>query len=128
MICPPVRYSYNTVNLDRLAPSSTSAENFLGTDDLGLPYGFRLSLCFGLILMLCTTVLAISADALQGYFGGAVELFRNEQFLKKKKFDDFRYLRKGNRRELMDLIDVKRNKNMVKSTGLCQNFTVADVK
>jgi microcin C transport system permease protein len=80
MVWAPVRYRYDTVNLERSAPSPPSFENPLGTDDQGrdvlarLMYGFRLSLSFGLILMACSALLAIAAGAFQGYFGGGVDL------------------------------------------------------
>jgi microcin C transport system permease protein len=52
---PPLRYSYNTINLNLTvpAPAPPSAENWLGTDDQGrdvlarLIYGFRISVVFG---------------------------------------------------------------------------------
>ncbi|MCZ8185412.1 MAG: ABC transporter permease [Beijerinckiaceae bacterium] len=55
--------------------------NWLGTDDRGrdvvarLIYGFRISVLFGLILTLASSVIGIAAGAVQGYFGGKVDLF-----------------------------------------------------
>lgn len=54
--------------------------NWLGTDDQGrdvlarLIYGFRLSVLFGLILAAVSSVVGIAAGAVQGYFGGWVDL------------------------------------------------------
>ena len=54
--------------------------NWLGTDDRGrdvvarLIYGFRISVLFGLILALVASVVGILAGAVQGYFGGWIDL------------------------------------------------------
>ena len=54
--------------------------NWLGTDDQGrdvvarLLYGFRLSVLFGLILSLVSSVIGVAAGAVQGYFGGWTDL------------------------------------------------------
>jgi microcin C transport system permease protein len=54
--------------------------NWLGTDDQGrdvlarLIYGFRISVLFGLILTLVSSVIGVAAGAVQGYFGGWVDL------------------------------------------------------
>jgi microcin C transport system permease protein len=56
-------------------------DNLLGTDDQGrdvlarLLYGYRSSILFGLCLTLCASFIGISAGAIQGYFGGKVDLF-----------------------------------------------------
>jgi microcin C transport system permease protein len=55
--------------------------NWLGTDDQGrdvvarVIYGFRVSVLFGLILTALASVIGIAAGAVQGYFGGRVDLF-----------------------------------------------------
>jgi len=55
--------------------------NWLGTDDQGRDvlartvYGFRLSVMFGLALTLASSVIGIAAGAVQGYYGGWVDLF-----------------------------------------------------
>ncbi len=80
---PPIPYSYNTVNYDlgRPAPSPPSLENLLGTDDQGrdvlarLIYGFRISILFGLILTLGSSVIGVIAGGVQGFFGGKIDLF-----------------------------------------------------
>ena len=38
-------------------------------------YGFRISVLFGLILTVCRTVIGVVAGAVQGYFGGWLDLF-----------------------------------------------------
>ena len=83
MLWPPIRYDYRTINysLPVPAPAPPSAENILGTDDQGrdvaarLIYGFRLSVLFGLALTLVSSVIGVAAGAVQGYFGGWLDLF-----------------------------------------------------
>ena len=54
--------------------------NWLGTDDQGrdvvarIIYGFRISVLFGLTLALVSSVVGVLAGAVQGYFGGWVDL------------------------------------------------------
>jgi microcin C transport system permease protein len=54
--------------------------NWLGTDDQGrdvlarLIYGFRISVLFGLLLTLFSAVIGVTAGAVQGFFGGRVDL------------------------------------------------------
>ncbi|MGB8278078.1 MAG: ABC transporter permease [Methylovirgula sp.] len=54
--------------------------NWLGTDDQGrdvvarLIYGFRISILFGLALASISSVVGIAAGAVQGYFGGWIDL------------------------------------------------------
>jgi microcin C transport system permease protein len=54
--------------------------NWLGTDDQGrdvlarLLYGFRLSILFGLTLAAISSVIGVTAGAVQGYFGGWTDL------------------------------------------------------
>ena len=81
MIWPPIPYSYDTI-VDRpgAAPSAPDAQNWLGTDDTKrdvlarVIYGFRLSVLFALIVTAATTIVGVIAGALQGYFGGWVDL------------------------------------------------------
>jgi microcin C transport system permease protein len=83
IVWPLIRYSYRTVNLnlDRPAPAPPSAENWLGTDDQArdvvarLIYGFRISVLFGLALTLFSSIVGVVAGAVQGYFGGRIDLF-----------------------------------------------------
>ena len=82
MVWPPIRYSYRTVNFDlrEPAPSPPSAENLLGTDDQArdvlarLIYGFRISILFGLCLTGFSSLIGITAGAVQGYLGGWTDL------------------------------------------------------
>lgn len=82
MLWPPLRYSYDTINLnlEHPAPAPPSPENLLGTDDQGrdvlarLIYGFRISVLFGLSLTILSSVIGILAGAVQGYFGGWTDL------------------------------------------------------
>ncbi|MBI1208952.1 MAG: ABC transporter permease subunit [Azospirillum sp.] len=82
MVWPVIPYSYRTINynLPEPAPAPPSAENWLGTDDQGrdvvarMIYGFRLSVLFGLTLTLVSSVIGIAAGAVQGYFGGRIDL------------------------------------------------------
>jgi microcin C transport system permease protein len=67
---------------DQLARYQTRGNyNWLGTDDQGrdvfarMIYGFRISVLFGLLLTLLSSVVGIAAGAVQGYFGGRVDLF-----------------------------------------------------
>jgi microcin C transport system permease protein len=80
MLWPPVPYSYDTVVFGLPAPAPPSAQNWLGTDDQSrdvlarLIYGFRISVLFGLVLTFFSIIVGVSAGALQGYFGGWVDL------------------------------------------------------
>jgi microcin C transport system permease protein len=102
---PPIRYSYDTHNLNLPTPAPSpptwrlteeqckpAAEklggkgcadlepNWFGTDDQGrdvvarLIYGFRISVLFGLTLTLISSIIGVAAGAVQGYFGGWVDL------------------------------------------------------
>jgi len=82
MIWPPVPFSYDTIlkNLTAPAPSPPSWRNPLGTDDQArdvlarVIYGFRLSVLFGLVLTAVSSAVGIAAGAVQGYYGGLVDL------------------------------------------------------
>ena len=82
ILWPPIPYSYNTVirDLGVAAPSPPSAQNWLGTDDQArdvvarIIYGFRISVLFGLTLTILSSIVGIVAGAVQGYFGGWVDL------------------------------------------------------
>jgi microcin C transport system permease protein len=83
MICTPIPFGINTVNyaLNTPAPAPPSWDNFLGTDDQGrdvltrLLYGFRISILFGLALTLGASLIGVFTGAVQGYFGGRIDLF-----------------------------------------------------
>ncbi|XOV86425.1 MAG: ABC transporter permease [Pseudomonadota bacterium] len=82
MIWPPIPFSYDQPDLylDSAAPAPPSSRHWLGTDDSGkdtlarLIYGFRLSVLFGLVLTLFSSIIGVTVGALQGYFGGLVDL------------------------------------------------------
>jgi microcin C transport system permease protein len=105
MIWPPIRYFYDTHNLDLPTPAPSPPTwrlteeqckpvvekknltgcrdleyNWLGTDDQGrdvvarLIYGFRISVLFGLTLTIISSIIGITAGAVQGYFGGWTDL------------------------------------------------------
>lgn len=82
MVWPLIRYSYQTINYDLPvpAPAPPSSENLLGTDDQGrdvmarLLYGFRISVLFGILLTIGSTLIGVLAGAIQGYFGGLIDL------------------------------------------------------
>ena len=81
MVWPLIPYSFDTVNdIQTTAPSAPDARHWLGTDDTArdvlarVIYGFRLSVAFALITTLLTSVIGIAAGAVQGYFGGWVDL------------------------------------------------------
>jgi microcin C transport system permease protein len=105
MYWPPIRYSYDTHNLNLPTPAPSpptwrlteeqckpAAEklggkgcadlepNWFGTDDQGrdvvarLIYGFRISVLFGLTLTIISSIIGVAAGAVQGYFGGWVDL------------------------------------------------------
>jgi microcin C transport system permease protein len=79
---PPIPFSYNTINYDlpSPAPSPPTLANLLGTDDKGrdvvarLIYGFRISVFFGLTLTILSSIIGITAGAIQGFYGGRVDI------------------------------------------------------
>jgi microcin C transport system permease protein len=103
-VWPPIPFSYNTIvsrppspfpskptwllsrqDCDFAAKNGygkcgTLQYNWLGTDDVGrdvlarLIYGFRVSVLFGLILTIVSSVIGVAAGAVQGYFGGWTDL------------------------------------------------------
>ena len=82
IVWAPIPYSFNTINDlgGKAAPSGPDAQHWLGTDDTArdvlarVIYGFRLSVAFALIVTFFTSVIGIIAGAVQGYFGGWVDL------------------------------------------------------
>lgn len=82
MVWPLIPFSAQTPNLDLAVPlpAPPSAQNWLGTDDQGrdvlarVLYGLRVSLLFGLLLTAASTVLGVLVGAIQGYYGGLVDL------------------------------------------------------
>lgn len=83
MIWPLIPYSYNTINrnIPVPAPSPPTWDNPLGTDDQArdvlarVIYGFRVSVLFALALTLFSTIIGVAAGAVQGYFGGRIDLY-----------------------------------------------------
>ncbi|RZL10717.1 MAG: ABC transporter permease [Rubrivivax sp.] len=81
-IYPLNRYHHNTINYFAKAPnpSAPSRDNWLGTDDRGrdiaarLLYGFRVSIGFALALTAIGVVLGVVTGALQGFYGGKIDL------------------------------------------------------
>ncbi|HCD27802.1 MAG TPA: ABC transporter permease [Gammaproteobacteria bacterium] len=82
MVWPPIPYSYKTADmyLAGPAPMAPNSRHWLGTDDAGkdtlarLIYGFRISVLFGLLLTLISSAIGVAVGAVQGYFGGLVDL------------------------------------------------------
>ncbi len=81
LLWPIIPYSYDTVNdIQGSAPSAPDGIHWLGTDDTArdvlarVIYGFRLSVCFALVVTGLTSALGIAAGAVQGYFGGWTDL------------------------------------------------------
>jgi microcin C transport system permease protein len=104
VVWPPIRFSYNTqvskppspfpskptwmlnqkdcdfAAKNNFAKCGDLEWNWLGTDDGGrdvvarLIYGFRISVLFGLCLTIVSSVIGVAAGAVQGYFGGWVDL------------------------------------------------------
>jgi microcin C transport system permease protein len=81
IVWAPIPYKFNTiVNTGGRAPGPPSEQNLLGTDDASrdvlarVIYGFRLSITFALVVTVLTSIIGIAAGAVQGYFGGLVDL------------------------------------------------------
>lgn len=82
IVWPLIRFSYDTIDfeLSGSAPTPPSAKHWLGTDDQGrdvlarIIYGFRISVLFGLLLTFLSSVIGVAAGAVQGYFGGWLDL------------------------------------------------------
>lgn len=82
MVWPPVRFNAQTINynLSVPAPSPPTRDNLLGTDDQGrdvlarVIYGFRISMLFALALTIGGVIIGITAGAVQGYYGGWIDI------------------------------------------------------
>jgi microcin C transport system permease protein len=82
ILWPLIPYAHDTINfnLNVPAPSPPTTDNWLGTDDQGRDvlaraiYGFRISVLFGLVLTLFSSIVGVAAGAVQGYFGGTTDL------------------------------------------------------
>ncbi|WP_180020771.1 ABC transporter permease [Acinetobacter sp. YH16044] len=81
-VWPLIKFSYQTPNLELAVPvpSAPTAQNWLGTDDQGrdvlarILYGLRVSLLFGFALTFASAILGIIVGAIQGYYGGWIDL------------------------------------------------------
>ena len=82
MLFPPIPFSDDTPNYDlnKPAPSPPTNVNWLGTDDQArdvlarVIFGARVSILFALMLTFVSALIGIAAGALQGYYGGWVDL------------------------------------------------------
>lgn len=82
IVWPLIRFSYDTINynLPGPAPSAPDNVNWLGTDDRGrdvlarIIYGFRISVLFGLVLTVVSSIIGVIVGATQGYYGGRIDL------------------------------------------------------
>jgi microcin C transport system permease protein len=82
MVWPLIPFHHSSINYDLQvpAPAPPSWDNWLGTDDQGrdvlarVIYGFRISVLFALTLTLISSVIGVIAGALQGFYGGWVDL------------------------------------------------------
>lgn len=82
MLMPIIPFSFNTVDYDLSVPTpaAPSATHWLGTDDEGrdivarILYGFRLSVIFAFLLTAISSVIGVVAGAIQGYFGGKIDI------------------------------------------------------
>ena len=76
----PYRYDTHIADLGRPAPAPPSLKNWLGTDDQARDivartiYGFRISVLFGLTLTIISSIVGVAIGAIQGFFGGMVDL------------------------------------------------------
>lgn len=82
MLWPVIRFSYDTINYSAArAPAPPSSENILGTDGQSrdvaarVIYGFRISMLFGFVVTGISSVIGVAGGAVQGFFGGRVDLF-----------------------------------------------------
>lgn len=83
MVMPLLPFSYNTVDyeMNTPTPAPPSRTHWLGTDDEGrdilsrILYGVRLSVVFAFLLTVISSMIGIIAGAIQGYFGGKIDMF-----------------------------------------------------
>jgi len=81
-VWPIVRYHHRTVawDLPVPAPAPPDRNHWLGTDDQArdvlarVIYGFRISVLFGFALTFISAIIGVAAGAVQGYFGGWIDL------------------------------------------------------
>ena len=80
-VWPPIRFYFNTIDYTyKVVPAPPDTVHILGTDGQGtdifakLLYGFRLSVLFGISLTIISSVIGVTVGALQGYYGGLIDL------------------------------------------------------
>ncbi len=81
VLWPPIPYRFDTIDksLGRV-PSPPEARHWLGTDDTGRDviarflWGLGVSFLFGACFVTLTSIIGIMAGAVQGYYGGWVDL------------------------------------------------------
>ena len=82
VLMPVIPYGPNESSFDQAGspPHAPSSEHWFGTDDrardvlVRLAYGFNISLTFALLVTTFGYVVGIAVGAMQGYFGGLVDL------------------------------------------------------
>jgi microcin C transport system permease protein len=82
MVWPLIPFRHSTVvrDLGTPSPAPPSWRNWLGTDDQArdvlarVIWGFRISVLFGFALTILSSAIGIAAGAVQGYYGGWVDL------------------------------------------------------
>ncbi|MDP5240345.1 ABC transporter permease [Uliginosibacterium sp. 31-16] len=81
-IFPLNPYHHRSINYfaNSPSPAAPDSDNLLGTDDRGrdmiarLLYGFRLSVCFALLVCGLTTLMGLCYGAIQGFFAGWTDI------------------------------------------------------
>ena len=83
VIWPIIPYSYDTIDWDLTEPAPTppSFKHWFGTDDQArdvfsrLIYAYQISINFGLLLCFFSLLIGVSIGAIQGFYGGLIDLF-----------------------------------------------------
>ncbi len=81
MVMPPIVYDYRSIDFHLTrTPAPPSTTHLLGTDDQArdvlarILYGFRISMCFAILLVVFSSLVGVAIGALSGYFGGWIDL------------------------------------------------------
>jgi microcin C transport system permease protein len=75
-----ITYKVDFIKEEVIFPYGPTKGHFLGIDNAGrdvfarILYGLRTSMTFGLLLVICSMALGIAAGAVQGYFGGLIDI------------------------------------------------------